>query len=429
MSYDLTVATHEQPDRKALDAWAAEKGFVVVDAGVDSLVIEKSSGRGDRFVCEVNGPHAAEADDFADELAAACLAPHWMIQISVPYSTPKANISHARSLARWLAEQNAGAAFDPQEDALVWPRGSSKRVPRRAADEITTVLALEWFLAPSRWEAAPHRLLYLARRLCAEALPTRYGQWEPLQHRFDPERPEEFERFLVENDDAFWHASRPSFGGSCFGPNAEKYALPEEEPQRIAHIGINFDGRVIASDHRWLETVVDLFSAVAADVGAFYAAAQVETGWTVTRNNRLLASASTDTGEHFLRRRLWQGLPPVPVWLSWYGSPYRELVAPFVRPEALESAVPRPPTSGLLARFSKRPAAPAPVRPLITDVEVGLLVQLGEVPRSRGELPTLPLPNELTYRERRDTVRADGARELNIAQPEDRAAHIPRLGE
>jgi hypothetical protein len=115
--------------------------------------------------------------------------------------------------------------------------------------------------------------------------------------------------------------------------------------------------------------------------------------------------------------------------LSWYGSPYRELVAPFVRPEALESAVPRPPTSGLLARFSKRPAAPAPVRPLITDVEVGLLVQLGEVPRSRGELPTLPLPNELTYRERRDTVRADGARELNIAQPEDRAAHIPRLGE
>ena len=431
MSYDLTIATSEEPSRQQIEAWAAEKGLVVnMEDGASSLIIEKSTGRGDRFVCNVDGPHSAEPDDFADEVAAACLAPRWMMQVSVPYSSAKVNFSHARSLARFLAEQNQGAAYDPQEDALIWPRGSGKRVPARTESEVTSSISLEWFLPPSRWDSAPERMLRAVRRLCPEALPTRYGQWEPLQHRFDPKRPDEFVRFVLETEDgdAFWFASRPSFGGSCFAPHAEKYAQPDEEPQRIAHLELDFDGGVIASDARWCDAVVDLFVTVAAETGAFFAAAQVEPGWIVSRNNRLSADAGTDSGEHFLRRRLWQGLPPVPVWLSWFGEPYRPLVADLLTQDSLERSISvAGPRAGLIRRLVDRSDAPLPVEPNVVERDEGLFLRLSNEPRPRAELPDLPIPVELTYRARPDVVHRDGSRESNPAQPEDRARLIPVL--
>jgi hypothetical protein len=430
VSYDLTIATHLKPAKEQIEAWAASKEFVVIAEATDSLTVEKASGKGERFVCQVDGPHAAEPDDFDDELAAACLAPRWMMQISVPYSVPKVNIRHARSLARVLAGQNQGAAFDPQEDGLIWPRGSPKRVPARPKEERTKVITLEWFFSPTAWQRAPERWLHAVQRLCPEAVPTRYGPWEPLQHRFDPNNPDEFVRFMLDNElgDAFWFSSRPSFGGSYFAPHADKYARPEDGPFRIGSLQTSFDGRVLEADRRWLETVVSLFVTVAAETRAFFAAAQVGRGWIVTSNNRLYADASTEPGGHFLRGRLWQGLPPQPTWLTWYGDPYRPLVVESVRSDSLDGVLMVTlPTAGVLRRLLGRSKPRTSSEPSVIEREEGIFVRLSDDPRPRDELSALPLPSELTYSERRPIVRPDGAWESNPAQREDRAALIPPL--
>jgi hypothetical protein len=41
------------------------------------------------------------------------------------------------------------------------------------------------------------------------------------------------------------------------------------------------------AEARWRETVVDLFAAAAAGLGAFYAEGWAEPGWNVASNNRL----------------------------------------------------------------------------------------------------------------------------------------------
>lgn len=387
-------------------------------------------GRGDSGnVAEVWGPDPAEPEDFEEVLAEACLSPRWMLQVSMPYSVPKANIAHGRSLARYLAEHSEGAAFDPQEDRLLWPRGKQKRTPARAGEEETSMLTLEWFVAPSRWHAAAENIVPLLVRRCPEALPTRFGAWEPPPHRFDRADPAAFVDFVAssEDGDGFWYASRPSFGGSFTAPHADKYTSGEDERFRIGQIEVSFDGRLIFSDERWREAVVELFARGAEVFRAFFAAAQVEPGWTVSRNNRPFAqAASVQESEHFLRGRLWQGLPPVPVWLSWYGDPYRELVR-----EALQGEADRPVVrerKPLLKRLTRRDAdISLPGQAEVEERDTGISVRLAREPLARPQLPRLKLPPELTYRERRAIEYPGGGRGSDPAQPEDRAAVIPDL--
>jgi hypothetical protein len=427
MSYDLEIGVHAKPTRDQIEAWAGQQDLTISSDG-DGLVVSTRSTRGDGYLFSIDGPFAAEADDFAEELAGACLAPRWMMTVAVPYSVPKRAITLGRALARHLAETNDGAAFDPQEDSLIWPRGRKKRVAPRRDEEVTSRVTLDWFLPPTRWEEAPATLLRLLRRHTPEALPTRYGRWEPLQHRFDAQDSDAFVRFVLdgEDGDGFWFASRPSFGGSWSAPHADRFVKPEEERLRVANLKVDFDGRVLEQDARWREAVVDLFSAAAVELGALFAAGQVEPGWTVTTNNRLYSTTETmmQGGEHVLRGRLWQGLPPVPVWLGWFGAPYRHLVVPHLTEEALLDGGAPSRRRGLRRLMTRQ--EDRRVEPQVEQRPDGVFVRLGTEPRPVGELGGWPLPPELTYRYRPPFVEGpDGSVGTDPAQPGDEAQVIP----
>jgi hypothetical protein len=430
VSYDLTIAAHQKPTRDVIGAWASEQGFEAVTAADGHSYTIQKAGRGDAgYICEVWGPDPAEPEDFDEELAAACLAPNWMLQVSSPYSVPKANLAHARSLARYIAERTDGAAYDPQEERLLWPRGKKSRTPSRTTEQATSMLTLEWFVAPSRWQNAVASLVPLLAPRCPEALPTRYGSWEPPPHRFDRAEPDPFVDFVArsEDGDGFWYASKPSFGGSFIAPHADEHAKPADERFRIGKLEISFDGNLIAADEKWREGIVELFVRGAETFRAFFAAAQVESGWTVSRNNRPWATGSVvQESEHFLRGRLWQGLPPVPIWLSFYGHPYRELVAEAVhRPPQEATERPRKTLLGRLIGGAE--AHPFAEQPQVDDRQGGIFVRLSRDPLPRPQLPRLPLPDELIYRERRAIEYPNGGRGTNPAQADDRAAVIPDL--
>ena len=115
----------------------------------------------------------------------------------------------------------------------------------------------------------PRSIATLARR-CPEALPTRYGDIEPLQQRYDPDQPDAFAR--VHRGHATpgrsGSSSRPSFGGHAHPP--------ENGPGQL---GLDFDWRVLEADPRWREAVAGLFAAPAGALGALYAECWVEPGW------------------------------------------------------------------------------------------------------------------------------------------------------
>ena len=126
----------------------------------------------------------------------------------------------------------------------------------------------------------------------------------------------------------FWFARLPSFGGSWAGPHAHSTSGPATSAVRIAHLVADFDGRVLEQDRPRREAVVDLFATLAAELGAFFGAVQVEPGWTVTRNNRLHGGIEhmEHKSEHILRGLLCRGCRPcrcgsagsaLPIASSW----------------------------------------------------------------------------------------------------------------
>jgi hypothetical protein len=148
----------------------------------------------------------------------------------------------------------------------------------------------------------------------------------------------------------------------------------------------------------------------------------------VTTNNRLYSTMETmrQGGEHVLRGMLWQGLPPVPAWLSWYGEPYRELVAPHLTEEAFGRSAALDRAKGL-RRVLRRATAPT-VEPHLEQRGEGLFVRLGVEPRPVGELGGWPLPSALTYRHRPPFIEGPGGSiSSDPAQPGDEAQVIPPL--
>lgn len=396
VSYDVEIATHERPSDEEIAAWAASESVNLVDGDVHTAAGE--------FLFQIDGPHPAESEDLDEALAAACLAPRWLISLRAPYGGPEPAIKLAVSLAHALAEAHDGAAYDPQVEDLIWPTRKRKRVSPRRKEERISVVSLEWLVTEERWPQAPAVLLAELRRRCPEALPTRFGFHEPLSAG-----PEGFEGFVLDQQEdlGFWRASRPCFGGS--------WSLQREHG--VGKLDVDFDGRVLEQDARWRETVVELFTGVARGLGAFFAAAQVEPGWTVTANHRLYATAKTAGTEPLLSVAGWRGLPPVPVWLSWFGAPYRDLVAPHLNPDGFAG-----PRRGLLRRRAERPEV------TLREHADGVLLRLGAEPRPAPRLGTWPLPDTLTYRHRPPYTRdLDGSIVSNPPQAEDAAETIPEL--
>jgi hypothetical protein len=328
VSYDVEVATHAEP------------GAIEAPDGVT-----------------VDGPFQAEADDLAEALAAAVLAPRWLVQVSA------GNAEAARKVGRRIAKLHSGAAYDPQEDVVFYPRGKPKRVATQKPAK-TSLVRLEWYVAEDRWADARAALVRTLARRCPEALPTRYGDIEPLQQRYDPAEPEAFTEFSRDRW-LFWFSARPAFGGHA--------ARPE---RGVAHLGLDFDWRVLEAEPRWREAVAGLFASAADAMGAFYGEGWVEPGWNVSRNNRLSIAAGRKTRGPWLTREGWTGLPAEPAWLAWFGGEYREPVA-----QALNGGKP--------VRRGLRKA----ITPQLTEHDGGLCVRLGEQPRAK--LPALPLPREL----------------------------------
>jgi hypothetical protein len=331
VSYDIEVITHAPPAVEGL-------GDVTVD-----------------------GPLAVEPEDLAEALATVVLAPRWLTTLSVPFNASERRRQRVRALARGLAREHQGAAFDPQADAVLWPDGRPKRVTALKA-ETTSIVRLEWYVPAARWPQAPAALLAGIARRCPEVLPRRYGASEPFQHVYEADG---FAAFAAA-EDTFWLASRPSFGG---------HARPPAET--VGQVGVDLDWRVLDSDPRWRETAVDLFAATAAAVGAIYAEGWVEPGWRVSSNNRLSIDAGRQTrGSALVAGGAWQGLPAEPAWLTWFGGEYRGPVAAALA----DAEAPR--------RRLRRAVVPA-----VDARPDGLLVRLDELPRAK--LPPLPLPAEL----------------------------------
>lgn len=331
MSYDLHVFGPTAPDvAAAADALGANNLRYSPEAG-----LELELKRGPRQLCAVDGPLALDEheDDVPQAAAEALLSVTATVQLSRPHSPPKRDAEYVDRYARRLADSCEGVVYDPQLDQVVWPRsvGKLRAVPKAAAEEPGAV-HLQWCFARDLTDADGAKLVEVLQRDLPEALPRRFGTYEPLQGKLADHGAPAFAELFNGVHTVIWKGRRPHQWAFANPSRGWGSALSEEERlKRTPTLGgrrafqpdtlkIEVDAAV-ADSEQWSQAIERLFRSVSSALRPFFA-------------GTLLQPADPE-GWAFLSGLYWLGLPSEPMWLTWVGPPYLDHLPPSPAPTKL----------------------------------------------------------------------------------------------
>lgn len=109
--------------------------------------------------------------------------------------TTHADIPHAVRFAKRLAETLDGAVVD-QQTTQVWSRSRARTIERPTPETRVATVDLVWLCLRADISDDPPKLfLETAKRHLPEALPRRFGAYEPLKGRYADAGAEAFLRF------------------------------------------------------------------------------------------------------------------------------------------------------------------------------------------------------------------------------------------
>ncbi len=165
-----------------------------------------------------------------------------------------------------------------------------------------------------------------------------------------------------------WKAKQPVFGGAMGrSPNRDE---PPGHRHKV-HLTVNANATVIADDMSACDRAVDLFARVADELGAFFGAGYVTRGVLAGSRGALWYGQETENFSFdWIDGPWWTGLPAKGTWLSWFGEPYRGVVAAALGDRALER------NRGLLVRLGPAPMDSDEVRGLAPRLPADLVVEM-----------------------------------------------------
>jgi len=304
MSYDLHVYTPDVGHDVDLAALVAAAGLAREG---DGETVVRGAER--RYCFTLARPLAVEPEDVPEEVTAVLLDARLLWELHVEGSTVP-EVPHAVRFARRLATAGGGVVLDLQT-GQTWHRGVL-RTPPPVSRGLIDIVDLRWYVAASSQPAA-ESWLELARRHLPEALPRRFGTYEPLQGRLDRDGPEAFVGADDGRHSTYFDASAPCLSGSL--ASSSTLGAHSLSVQRTA-----------LADQRWANALRSFFVAVAVRTHAVYAVAEVVRG--LSWSGRGIAyGPEAESRTYLAARGVWAGLPPHPVWWSWFGAEYLPLVA------------------------------------------------------------------------------------------------------
>lgn len=318
MSYDLAVFAPRALSRADLRSLVVACGLDIGDAVAESMEVVRGARR--RYCFTIDGPDEVEAEDVPAEVASVVLGSRRLYAVMVEGSADS-EIPHAVRFAKRLAQALDGAVVDQQRDE-VWSKSRSRVIQKPARESRVATVDVDWFcLRENLDHDAPRQFIETVERHLPEALPRRFGEYEPLQGKYAEAGPE---GFIAAWNDAtsllFFSGSGPCIGGSvAAGPS-------EQSPDRFWSMSLTFLAEPLR-EPGWHNALRHVFTTVADRLPAFYATAAVTRGH-IWSGRSLWSDGNTEWSIRPLRYRDgWMGLSPTPTWWTWFGRPYRDLTA------------------------------------------------------------------------------------------------------
>lgn len=334
LSYDLTVYCPGSPSVDQVRLLVGNTRGLHADPTVsedDGVVVLRGVKRGYSFT--VDGPFSVEAEDVPEEITEVLPDVAMMFRILLE-GTQETEIPHGVRFARKLAKACHGVVLDEQTSE-VWPPRTVRVEPQGRKPRSNDEVWLHWLLLEDDLPADfLKRYIRLAQELLPQAVPERFGKYEPLYMTLESDGVEGFVNEYYRNDanawDIFYKNPSPVRYGSISGPE-----LARGRP--FTRITMRVD-RPALKDETLRASLRQFFVAVASELGAVYASAEVLKDSDIVRSPYL-----------YMPPWQWVGFPPYPLWWVWVGPRLRPEIGRFLGSNASEHS------DGVFRVFSDEP--------------------------------------------------------------------------
>ena len=291
MSYDLQIWSvrplhhdafrHPEMWRKQPAAWTLErKNWQIVVSSSDRV----------------------EPDDIPEDVGKMLPGIEWLTNINLEGKATEEALHLAQSSATDIARFSHGLVLDQQDGSIRLPSGV-KRFLSPQRKETFDVVSMSWWLldSPIGTREGREQFVTLLERMLPEALPKRYGTYEPPQHVYAKAGKDEFLRFLDDNlhDVIVWYPHRPVVNVHLGFPNplgAHKLGF------RTNHLHIDVE-KTALSQPGWTASLQRFWREVSTFIRPIYGDVRI------FRNYRWMGATVSGGQQHPVKSWWWAGIP------------------------------------------------------------------------------------------------------------------------
>jgi hypothetical protein len=288
----------------------------------------------------VAGPvHRIEPEDVPDAVRGLLPGIGHMVELNLePVTAPQAARALLKRVAKALAFAGHGVVVDPQTDTLTTPTGVRRYVaPPRSAT--LTALELSWFSVDARLASRDglDRAVDCFERSIHEALPVRYGEYEPPSFRYSETGRQHLVDFLANEylkprslGFVVWYPKRPVLNvGVSIGVGKTPAGW------RCHRLTLTLEASVL-DQAGWPTALQELWRRLAQTIHAFYADVRI------LRRYRVGAATMAeflDAEQHPVCGPFWAGIPREGACAVAFGQPYLSLWPEFHAVAELEGDI------------------------------------------------------------------------------------------
>jgi hypothetical protein len=272
----------------------------------------------------VSLPSRVFPEDVPEEVASLLPGIAWHLDLSLEGVTP-AGLRTLIKAATAIAKSAHGVIDDPQEGTFRLPSGV-RRYSKPPHSQRIDVLCLGWWAhdGPLLTEDGLRDLVNALATNLPDALPGRWGLYEPPNHSLAEEGPDGFARFLEEHrSDLVVTRGSPPFLDADFRLDRQFGWHHRLFRYEVPHVLIELDAQLLEQPG-WGRHLSGVFAALSQIIEPFYGEARVRKGV-----DRRMGHIDPESPVHPIRYNWWRGLPRLPPLAAVLGPPYRDLWAAF----------------------------------------------------------------------------------------------------
>ena len=292
-------------------------------------------GKGWQIV--INPSDKILSEDVEDEISSLIPGIGYLTELNLEGEKTAAAAQLLHATAKEEAKRAHGVVFDPQTDRISTPAGVMRFVRPKRQKTFSILTLSWWFLGDILLKNSGRRaFLSLLQKSLPEALPKRYGTYEPPEHVLAKTGMAHLERFIAKNLEDFvvWYPNRPVTGVSLHFPNPLGSGT---QGFRTRLVEVSVESPVL-NQPGWYEHLSNFWRQMTFLLSPIYGEIRTEAGYSWCGGS-VMREASIALQENYTftnRSWFWRGIPTKLGHAVVLGKTYQPLWPAFAKHSTME---------------------------------------------------------------------------------------------